>query len=239
MRKKITMYRLALLMFCLGVAPITSALTFQEEELTCPIDGENFKATLAASGTMFGRFLDFKPFGPIAAPWPLAKCPSSGFVMYKDKFSDDELAQLRKYVLSDEYKKLSSSHVNYYLAARLRAHLGEKSSRLANTLLQATWEAKSQSQYEQYASEALDAYKQVLKEENGESENWFNNQLIAGELERRLGRFEDAKQRFMNLAKHEKAKAEICAAILALQMQLIEARDSQPHMIPEKQNAEK
>ena len=237
MRKKVIMYRLAFLMFCLGVAPITSALTFQEKELTCPIDGEKFKATLAASGTMFGRFLDLKPFGPIAAPWPLAKCPSSGFIIYKDKFSDDELVQLRKYVFSDEYKKLSGLHTNYYLAARLRAHLGEKSSQLTDTLLQATWEAKSRSQYEQYASEALDAYKQILKEENDESEKWLNNQLIAGELERRLERFDDAKERFVNLAKHEKAKAEIYAEILAFQIQLIEARDSQPHMIPEKQDA--
>jgi len=236
---RISSYRWALLALCLGAAPIASALKFYEEELVCPIDGEKFKATLAASGTSFGSFLDLKPFGPIAAPWPLAKCPSSGFVMYKEKFSDAEIAQLREYVLSEKYIELKSSNTNYYLAARLRAHLGEKPSQLTDTLLQSTWEAEHGPQYKQYASEALDAYKQALVEEPANSKRWITNQFIAGELERRLERFEDAKRRFLMLAKREEVKSGILADILELQLQLVEAKDNQPQMIPQKKDAKK
>jgi len=239
MHTRAPIYRWIVLAFCLAGISEASALTFRNVELVCPIDGENFKTTLAGSGTSFGQYLDLKPFGPSIAPWPLAKCPSSGFVMYKQKFSDNEIARLRKYVASDEYKALKNAHSNYYLTVRLRTRLGEKSPQLAYTLLQATWEAKSRSQYEQYASEALEAYKAALEDGSVDPKQWLNNQFVAGELERRLARFDDAKTRFLAVADREEVKAGIHREILELQLQLIEAMDNRPRMIPQKRDAKK
>jgi len=70
------------------------------------------------------------------------------------------------------------------------------------------------------------------------SERWIAVQFVAGELERRLERFEDAKKRFLMLAKREEVKSGILADILELQLQLIEAKDNQPQMIPQKKRCQ-
>ncbi len=228
-----------MLILCALCAPAANALTFNEVELVCPVDGEKFTATLAGSGTTFGRYLDLKPYGPTAAPWPLAKCPTSGFVMYKQKFSDDEISQFRKYVASGEYKALKDANTNYYLAAKLRASQGEKPPQIAYTLLQATWEAKSFPQYQQYATEALDAYKAAVADTTTDPKQWVHNQFVAGELERRLGRLDDSKARFKSLADREEAKTGMFPVILDLQLQLIEAKNTQPQQIPRRNDAKK
>jgi hypothetical protein len=171
MQKKLTRYRWVFLIFLLTVAPMASAQRLQEKEMTCPIGGESFKVTtIGSSGTMFDRSLDLKPIGLTAVSWPLVKCPSNGFVMYQQKFSDDELA---------------------------------------------------------------------LKEETDASGPWLDRQLIAGELERRLGRFENAQERFEMLAHQEKAKTGSTAETIAFQMRLIKARDDQPHLVSDRQDAGK
>ena len=52
-------------------APRADALTILPQEFTCPIGGEVFSQSMAASGTQFGQDFDLRPHGPIAAPWPL------------------------------------------------------------------------------------------------------------------------------------------------------------------------
>ena len=126
---------------------ICNALVLKEVTMTCLIGGETFTFERAMSGTQYGMHLDMKPYGPIASPWPIPKCPSNGFVMYKENFSDQEIVSLARYVASDEYKALKDRHTNYYLAASLQQHMGESELLIARTLLQATWEARSRSQY--------------------------------------------------------------------------------------------
>lgn len=156
MQKKLTRYRWALLIFPLAVAPMASALRLQKKEMTWrPIGGESFKVTIGSSGTMFDRSLDLKPIGLIAAPWSLAKCPSNGFVMHQQKFSDDELA---------------------------------------------------------------------LKEETDASGPWLDHQLIVG---------------FEMLAQQKKTKPGFTAEITAFQMRLIKARDDQPRLVSDRQDAGK
>lgn len=214
-----------------ALAMQAQALTFMKVDLVCPLDGEKFQATLAGSGTSFGQYLDLKPYGPTAAPWPLAKCPASGFVMYKDKFTEEELARLREYVASAEYRAMKDVHSNYYLATKLRAHLGEQKPKLAYFLLQASWEARGH--YERYASEALEAY-QELAGADGEPKQKLSAELIAGELERRLGRFDAAKARFARVAQLDEAKSGVVREIVELQLRLVEAKDASPKMIPRK-----
>lgn len=227
-------HALTLVWIAVFVMPtVAGAMTFSEVEVTCPLGGEIFSATLARSGTKFGTFLDFRPYGPIASPTPLAKCPSNGFVVYKQKFTDDELRRLESYVVSEEYQTLQKKHTNYYLAANLQSHLKETSKQqLARTLLQATWEAESREQYLRYANEALVAFKQALNEKYSRKNEWLTDHLIAGELERRLGQFAEAKKRFLMLSEREKASNGTLHDMIQLQLQLIEAKDSEPNLIP-------
>lgn len=216
----------------LGFSITANAATFYQAELVCPIGGGSFTTTLAGSGFTSGRFLDLKPFGPTPAPWPLAKCPSNGFVLYQSKFTDSELDRLKEFVESPMYQEQKSLHTNYYLAAVLQRHLKEPPSRVAFTLLQATWEARG-NQYQPYASEALEQYKILLSEPYADKKKWLTDQLIAGELERRLERFEDAHKRFSEL-KGGLPNDAFELEIVDLQMKLISERKSNQQLIPSK-----
>jgi hypothetical protein len=217
---------------CVLAATPCQALTTREVEETCPIDGEKFKTTVAMSGTQFGIYLDAKPYGALLAPSPLPKCPTTGFVMYKAKFSDDELARLRPYVQSAEYRALIGVETTYYLAATLQRRVNEDNHRIASALLRATWQAENDAQYRRYAREALEANKRFLSQPAGDPRSLLSMEFVAGELERRLELFEDAKRRFSALAQREDTKAGVFPQILALQLALIEAKDAQPHKVP-------
>lgn len=206
------------------------AHTSYEADLVCPIGGEKFKAMLTASGTSFGKFLDLKPYGPIAAPWPLAKCPTNGFVMFQSKFSDTDISRLETFVASTQYREMKNTHTNYYLAASLQRQIDAPLPQLASTLLYATWEAPD-SLYSTYAAEALEAYQALLKAEPADSKNWVTYQLIAGELERRLGKFEAAANRFSDLKKNPSLDSFV-KGIVEFQLQLISERNLTSQRIP-------
>lgn len=201
------------------------ALRLVMTEVTCPLDGTTVRYAKAISGTSFGTYLDLEPYGMVAAPLPLPKCAGNGFVMYKDKFSDEEIARIRTYVNSPEYQALQKAHRSYYLAAHLQRVLNESPRLVAVTLLQATWQGRAGDEYTRYATEALEAYQQVLALPATDAKQWFTDQLVAGELERRLGKFDDAKARFRVLLRHAEIDRGIHRKVVELQLKLIEAKD--------------
>ena len=211
------------------------AHTSRQNDFICPIGGESFSQMMDMSGTSFGRYLDLKPFGPIAAPWSLPVCPGNQFVMYKDKFTDEEIQTLAKYIESEEYKKITKEST-YYRAAQLQRQLNEPVEKIANTLLQATWQRSS------YQQEALDEYKKYIqkletskdKKELENDETWITAQLVSLELERRTGQFEDAMQRLIRLLKFERFNDEslVFKKILDLQKKLISEKDRNTHEVP-------
>jgi hypothetical protein len=208
------------------------ASVIRATEMICPIDGEKFEAYLSHSHTIAGRYLDLKPYGAVAAPQPVAKCPTSGFLVWKETFSEEELASLRDFLKTDTWHKLKERHTDYYLIAKLQEHLGYSKSDARFTLLQATWEAKSIYQYKLYATEALNAYESALTEQYTESARRLTDQFIAGELERRLRRFGHAQFRFKSLENESDVEPSRFQAILDLQLKLINAKNSRPHKIP-------
>ena len=218
---------LAFPMFAYAHTPLTTV------ELVCPIGGEKFKMAQVGSSFISNRYLDLRPFGPGPAPWPLAKCPSNGFVIFRDKFSDSELDQLREFVATSEYRELTRIHRNYYLAAVLQRHIQAPPEQVAFTLLQATWQATSKQQYKHYAQEALDGYRVLLNEPNPDKEKWTTYQLVAGELERRIGNFDDATKRFSELKNSHPDDAHI-QEIIQLQLSLIADRNTGTQLMPKK-----
>jgi hypothetical protein len=244
--------RAAAVAICMaGASPFAVALSLgPPAAMVCPIDGTKFHSRGTRDPETrydcadyrdfpYGRFLDLKSSGATLAPWPIAKCPSNGFVIYKKKFTLGELARLKRYVLSDEYRSMKDAHANYYLAAKLRAHLGEEPARLRYTLLQATWEAQSRAQYAKYAAEALEAYKSSLMKPYPNAEEWIVDQLVAAELERRLGQFDRAISRIASLGERKEAKEKIYRDVLAVQLQLAKARDSRRCSLHEPSPAER
>ena len=151
----------AAVILALAALPADAATTRQEEQ-TCPIDGEKFTATLATSGYMRGRFLDGKPYGSILAPPPIPKCPTSGFVVYKRTFTEDELTRLRAFVATPAYRAAAAQETTHYLLALLLEHMGAPKRSIAYARLLSTWQAADGEQYRRYAGEALEAHKAAL-----------------------------------------------------------------------------
>jgi hypothetical protein len=209
-----------------------NALVIKATPMICPIDGEKFEAYLSLSYTIAGRYLDLKPYGAVAAPQPVAKCPTSGFLVWKESFTEAELTSLRDFLQTETWRKLKEHHTDYYLIAKLQEYVGYSKSDVKFTLLQATWEAKSKHQYRLYAAEALKAYEAALEEEYSEPVGRLSHKFIAGELERRLRRFGHAKIRFTSLENDSDVEPVRFQAILDLQLKLIHSKDSRPHKIP-------
>lgn len=228
--QELFMLRVSIVLAGWMLAVSAQAHTIFEANLICPIGGEKFKSWLSGSGTSFGKFLDLKPYGPIAAPWPLAKCPSNGFVMFKREFSKEEIQRLTPFVESAQYQELKKTHTNYYLAALLQRQVQATPKQVASTLLQATWEA-SDERYPVYAREALEAYVALLKTEPSDSKDWLTYQLLAGELERRLKMFGAAISRFSALDTVGGIDPYV-REIVELQLSLIRGGNSGPQRMP-------
>lgn len=224
---------IAVLALLLSITHSTFALTFRDVEIVCPIDGKRFTQALAMSGTQFGLMLDLRPTGAIAAPWPLPVCPDNQFVIYRKDFAEDDIAKLRRFVASPEYAALSTE-TTYYRAARLEALLGGSDELVADLLLNATWQARTPDEYTRYASDALSAHRAVLSRVGGDRNERADRELVAGELERRLGYFREAQARFERLQKTKEFKKGIRADMVRLQLRLIQDKDTSPHQVPDR-----
>ena len=215
-----------------GWAAPAAAMTFMKVEHVCPIGGERFSAQEMGSGTSFGHFLDGRVYGAIQSPWPLVSCPGNGFVIYKDDYSADEIKRLTAVVNSDEYQRMRGSETSYWLLARLFEAVDAPARERAGVLQRATWQA-SPEQYPRYVQAASTTHAQQCPDARAAAERdefWLYCQMLLGEWERRLSRFDAARARFERLQPlperlvsspdRERARRQYVAEI-AQQLQLI------------------
>jgi uncharacterized protein (DUF2225 family) len=223
-----SLLRFLLVAFCLISS--AKAHTSFEKEFTCPIDGTKFKQFLDASGTRFGMRLDFKALGPIAAPWAVPFCPKCHFVLYEDKFDDVTLQKLKPFIESDKYRADSKGQSSYYCLALIRDFMGADAVDVGFMYLQASWQVEADAakctEYLKRSHEKLTAGFKSLKPED---ERYINIALLCGELERRLGKFEEAKTRFTTLKSQEPFQTPNLKAIIDRQLTFIAKRDAAPH----------
>jgi len=218
-----------------------SAHTLMQKAQVCPLDGTKWTATLDGSGTSFGQQLDLKPIGPTPAPWRLAVCPTDHFVMFQESFTPAELTTLRALISSPEYQSLAKDHSEYFLLGRIFEHIGKPQFVIALAYVKASWQVDSDPvRYAEYAGAALRHYEAGLakpetadaKASEAERQSLrLNAELIAGELERRLGKFDAARTRFTRIESSPQPKEEIHRTIIAQQLRLIATADSRPHRV--------
>jgi len=201
--------------------------------VVCPVDGNVFQFQLPPPATSRETYLDMRPVEPATAPWPHPKCPGNGFVLYKQTFSQSEIAELREFVFSDRYRSMVDVHSTRYLEAALRRHMGESRYAVAWSLVQATWEVSSDPvRYKQYAEEALAAYDAIPLDALRESRHRVLKQMVSGELARRLGRFESARERFLGMRDNPEFSTRFLQRIIELQLKLIKSGDTGTHRTP-------
>ena len=246
-----------LVVFLCAMAPLPArAMTEAQLTMECPYDGVKFTFMTQMSGAVSDRTLDLKPVGMIQSPWPLAVCPSNGFVFLKEKYEPAELEKLRPLILSAEYQALKEE-TPYYRAAWIEERNGASREEVVNLLLQATWEAaeaethkpvvsgteKGEDQggalpqgeggarYRRYAGELLQRLSTPASGQGDARSQQQNESVLRGELLRRLGRFEEADKEFIAVAAMlDAAKQQKLIAIVGFERRLIAQRDSGIHL---------
>ncbi|MGE0255362.1 MAG: hypothetical protein AB7N54_05570 [Alphaproteobacteria bacterium] len=212
-----------------AVLPTAGAMTFSPQQFTCPYDGTVFTVEVQRSGTSFGAMLDFRPFGAITSPWPLATCPTNGFVFYKPEFSEDDLEKLRPVILSDEYQSIRGETA-YYRAAWILSRTGAERAQIADYLLAATWEVEGKADYRRYVDELL-PHLEALAAGTDEREMRWQLGVLATELFRRTGRFEQAT-RHVDDVLADAHEGSFHYLLGRYQQELIARRDVRPHPVP-------
>lgn len=175
-------------------------------ETTCPLDNQKFQIFSTFSSSVMGTRLDFKVLSS-AYVTRLPVCPSSGFPMYKKDFSEDELASLRDYVRTEEYRELRSQHSNYYMAFHFFRRDGADTWTLAWVLLNASWETERKKRkiqlHRRYLALTVQWFDKFLEEHPTRDSEWWKAQVVAGDLERQLKKFDVTRQRLESLPVHE------------------------------------
>ncbi len=221
------------------LAAPAAAMTFMTVEYVCPVGGERFSASTMGSGTVFGHFLDGRAHGAIQSPWPLVECPGNGFLLFRETFGKAELEALGAYVQSDDYQRLRTTETSYWRLAQLLRVIDAPAVEQAGALQRASWQA-SRAQYPRYVAAASAAFaRQCPDGETARDGQWLYCQMLLGEWERRLSRFEPARARFNALLPQVAALvtgpdrervARQYAAEIAQQLELIDAGDSRSTM---------
>ena len=192
-----TLYLLALSFGLATTAGSAQALTFVDQDFICPVGGEKFKAKVVGSQTSFGQRLDLRPLGALVAPNPLPVCPN-GFVMFKERFSLDEIVKLSSVFLTPEYQAARKAHTSYYLAAYLMERNGADAYALGLVYLRAMWQVESDPTPErpiEYRSLALAKLEAFLSDNKERDSRWWTAAILASELERQAGRFDESVKR--------------------------------------------
>lgn len=228
-------YPLVWLFFAIGCSLSAAAHTVIMERFRCPIDGKRFRQLVDASGTQWGLRLDLKPIGPTPAPWRIPQCPKCRFVLYDQAIDKATVQRLKPFITSSAYRSVAAENSSYFCLASVRQFLGDPPLWIGHAYLKASWQVEADAP--KCVSYLTHAYKQLqsgLITLRTTDKEFVTTALLCGELERRLGKFEEAAKRFSDLRFMESFKKSNLEKIIDRELTLIGAKDSRPHAIEEK-----
>jgi hypothetical protein len=213
--------------------PVAKAADARDEEFTCPIDGTVWKQRIEGRGTPAGLRLDLKQVGDVVQPPSVPHCPKCGMILFSEKLPVEVINRLKPFILGPDYQMLASKSPVYANLAQIQEFLGAPPIYSAYSYLRASWEVEGKpAQHQRYLAKALEYFTRTLAGMEHSDKEWINIALLCGELERRLQKWDAATARFRVLGSPEQIKEEPrIVHVVARQLQLIEAKDSQPHIL--------
>jgi|WetSurMetagenome_2_1015567.scaffolds.fasta_scaffold02623_6 hypothetical protein len=207
--------------------------TSKDYDVECPLCHTIFKASIYEPSLRHGMRLDLKPIGPAAAPAQMPQCPKCRFIVYDPDLNEKDRELLHKFVDSKAYKDISVDSPTYFLLARIYEVAGMDAYETAHTYLKASWQVdKDRVKCAKYLEAGLAKFQSFLLSNKGISSQYIMAELLSGEIERRLGRLDQALARFSRLQKTpDFREGENVASIIDYQLELIAAGDTEPHEI--------
>ena len=136
--RKFGLFTIAVTICFVSTLPLR-ATTFAKETFTCPIGGKKFKANTVMSNSTFGERPDGKPYSPMPI-YPIIECPDNGFLLFDEKFSDQELKKLNEVVFTAEYQNMRTTETPHFRAYWLKKEVGRPSLQKISSIRQAVWE---------------------------------------------------------------------------------------------------
>jgi hypothetical protein len=200
-----------------------------EQDFECPFDGHRWRQRLETSANAKGLRLDLKQLGDVVQPPSLPQCPKCRAVMFLEKWEPPVVDTLRPFLATDEFAQVAAKYPSYYVLAVVQERLNAPPFHIGHSYLRASWQCEARpgvarhclGRSHEFLSRAFAAMK-------ADDRQYANSALLLGELERRLGRFDEADARFRALLTAEGFKDEGHQRVINRQMELIAKRDSEP-----------
>jgi hypothetical protein len=178
--------------------------------------------------------MDFEPSGAgCARPFPIPQCPDSGLPIYRI-FTPDELTLLRKVVLSSDWKqRLALAKGNtHYLAAYIRAILGEDKKNVAKSLLVAFWTSNNENR-SFLLNKAIVWWGRLASDDEVHDREWVIANWLHVDLNRQAGNFGEAATALRNVrTKMPIGFDPVTPAMMDYEQQLISAHNTMSAAIP-------
>ena len=212
---------------------LARAVTTLEQSFTCPIDGETWKQRIETSTRPSGLRLDLKKLGDVADPPTLPQCPKCRFIVFSEALPEPIIKKVKAFVQGGDYQMIAAKSPSWACLAHLQEFLGAEPVHVGFSFLRASWQVEEKPVLcERYLARAYERFSKVALALPVGHKDRLNVLLLCGELERRLGKFDQAAERFRDLLGAEEFKDEPRREpISKLQLKFIEARDRAPHTL--------
>lgn len=220
------------LLLATGLTGAVLASERAEVSVTCPLDGAEFQAVQDFSGYAEGQRLDLKKLGPISQPPALARCPQCSFPIFSKHLDAALAARIRVVLAGERFRTEGVPAKAWFALGILREELGEDPFAIGWTYLNATWETEDEGgRYAPAAERALAWFERAAEALRDNSERRRERHIalyLTVELARRLGRFDEARQKLARLADVADDELRWLASAKAAQARLIAARKAAP-----------
>lgn len=221
------------LIFLIG-QNFANAHTCENETVKCPLDGKKVTFCVTMSMTTFGSFKDFQKQGAIGKHYQelinsCPKCHFSGYIEdFKMKFSEDEKSKIREFLQKFNDTKIDDAQ-QCIIAAEIKEVLNRSKKEIAFCYVTGSYLLREKDNKIELRKELQRKAKDnlILALERNEYEDntvIANINYLIGEMDRRLGNFEEAIK-YYDLAINDQNKKDWVESVAKEQKELAIKKD--------------
>jgi len=232
----------------LFLACVACAVNSLEQEFLCPICDTRWHQRIETSSRVKGMRLDLRQVGDVVDPPTLPQCTKCRFPYFSDRLAEQAndpvkagaFKRLRSFVTGADFQMLAAKNPPYFALAQVQKFLGDDPDNrrptphrvIALSYLRASWQVEDREvACRRLLEKAREHYVSALAETGAKDTQRRDLMLLCGEIERRLGKWDEAEARFGELDASGLLKGTPQADIPALQLRLIAQHDSAPHLL--------